>query len=130
MSVQNQGFFASVFSSVFATAHAEEEDKANDQQVAASGPESEEEEDKEDAPAAEEEEEEEEDEEPVDVMPEIRAQCEATPECAPAKKHFEHCEKKVRGGEGWEHEDCVEELWHLMHCVDACAAPKLWAKLV
>jgi len=30
---------------------------------------------------------------------------------------------------GFKGEDCVEEMFHMMHCVDNCVAPKLWAKL-
>ncbi|KAG2101370.1 Non-heme 11 kDa protein of cytochrome bc1 complex [Suillus discolor] len=43
------------------------------------------------------------------------------------EEHFEHCQEKVQSGQGFKGEDCVEEL--LMHCADACAAPKLFSKL-
>ncbi|BEJ14759.1 hypothetical protein CspHIS471_0405260 [Cutaneotrichosporon sp. HIS471] len=72
--------------------------------------------------------EEEEEEDPEDLAPGIRDDCEAN-ECQDAGKHFKHCAEKVEGGKGWEGEDCVEELFHVMHCVDACAAPKLFKKL-
>jgi ubiquinol-cytochrome c reductase subunit 6 len=29
-----------------------------------------------------------------------------------------HCQEKVEAGKGWHGEDCVEELFHMMHCVD------------
>ncbi|KDQ56124.1 hypothetical protein JAAARDRAFT_59531 [Jaapia argillacea MUCL 33604] len=70
---------------------------------------------------------EEEEEEPEDAAPAIREECEATTKCAPLVKHFQHCQEKVHAGEGFKHEDCVEEL--MMHCVDACAAPTLFSKL-
>ncbi|KAL7414591.1 ubiquinol-cytochrome C reductase hinge domain-containing protein [Mrakia frigida] len=112
----SQGFFASLLEAVMPTAHAESTEVASTED--AEGKE-------EEAPAAEEEEE----EEPEDIYPSIREECAATAACAPAKTHFEHCEKKVRDGKGWEGEDCVEELFHLMHCVDTCAIPQLWKKL-
>jgi len=73
-------------------------------------------------------EEEEEDEEPEDPAPAIRDHCAETT-CAEAKHHFEHCEEKVKSGKGFKGEDCTEELFHLLHCVDSCAAPKIFKKL-
>jgi len=49
--------------------------------------------------------------------PAIRAECEEK-ECAEPAKHFKHCAEKVEAGKGWHGEDCVEELFHMMHCVD------------
>ncbi|KAF9228184.1 hypothetical protein BS17DRAFT_793023 [Gyrodon lividus] len=80
-------------------------------------------------PAAEEEAEkpEEEVEEPEDLHPIIRDECKNSAKCVSLTRHFEHCQEKVSAGEGFKGEDCVEEL--MMHCVDACAAPKLFSKL-
>ncbi|CAG7851062.1 hypothetical protein SIIN_3595_T [Serendipita indica DSM 11827] len=39
----------------------------------------------------------------------------------------EPVDEKVQSGQGFKHEDCVEEI--MMHCVNECAAPKLFAKL-
>ncbi|KAF7357150.1 hypothetical protein MSAN_01309600 [Mycena sanguinolenta] len=91
--------------------------------------------------------------------PKIREECESSSACAPMKHHFEKCQEKVRAGQGYKGEDCVDELCvyvlslpvppsfdstltndlcprrvrscavHLMHCSEACAAPKLFAKL-
>ncbi|KAF8197736.1 ubiquinol-cytochrome C reductase hinge domain-containing protein [Mycena galopus ATCC 62051] len=84
----------------------------------------------EEAPKEEkEEEEEEEEEEPEDEHPKIRAECESSPACAPMKHHFEKCQEKVQAGQGYKGEDCVDEMFHMMHCSEACAAPKLFAKL-
>jgi len=73
--------------------------------------------------------EEEEEDEPEDVMPAIREECSNSGKCAQFTKHFDHCQEKVEAGEGFKGEDCVEEMFHMMHCVDACSAPKLFAKL-
>jgi len=77
------------------------------------------------APAVEAEEE----EEPEDLHPTIREECKASAKCSALTKHFEHCQEKVHSGQGFKGEDCVEELFHMMHCVDEEAAPKLFAKL-
>jgi len=71
----------------------------------------------------------EEEPEPEDVQPIIRDECKASTKCAALTKHFEHCQEKVQSGHGFKGEDCVEELFHMMHCVDACAAPKVFSKL-
>ncbi|TEB05104.1 hypothetical protein FA13DRAFT_1585683, partial [Coprinellus micaceus] len=69
--------------------------------------------------------------------PVVRDECKEK-KCAKLAKHFEHCQEKVQGGEGFKGEDCVEELYvvlpiprdfHMMHCIDDCAAPKLFEKL-
>ncbi|KAI5453015.1 ubiquinol--cytochrome-c reductase subunit 6 [Naganishia albida] len=73
---------------------------------------------------------EEEEEEPEDIAPQIREECKNSKECAPAAHHFQACADKVEAGKGWQGEDCVEELFHMMHCVDACAAPRLFKRLV
>jgi hypothetical protein len=49
--------------------------------------------------------------------PAIRADCEQN-ECSEPAKHFKHCSEKIEAGKGWHGEDCVEELFHMMHCVD------------
>jgi len=69
------------------------------------------------------------DEEPEDLHPILRDECKASAKCAALTKHFEHCQEKVHSGQGFKGEDCVEELFHMMHCVEAETAPKLFAKL-
>ncbi|KAF9150245.1 ubiquinol--cytochrome-c reductase subunit 6 [Linnemannia schmuckeri] len=71
--------------------------------------------------------EEEEEEEPEDIKPEIEEACGETSACAPLKHHLEECTKRVEGGA---HEDCIEELYHFLHCVNECAVPKYFNKLV
>ncbi|KAG7441276.1 uncharacterized protein BT62DRAFT_937309 [Guyanagaster necrorhizus] len=104
----------SFFSSFIPTAHCDSEDKPEETPV-------------EEAQPQEEEEEEEEEEEPEDIHPIIREECKESSKCSALAKHFEHCQEKVSKGEGSKGEECVEEL--MMHCVDECAAPKLFAKL-
>ncbi|KIY53061.1 Non-heme 11 kDa protein of cytochrome bc1 complex [Fistulina hepatica ATCC 64428] len=69
----------------------------------------------------------EEEEEPEDVHPAIREECKQSAKCRELTQHFEHCQERVESGGGFKGEDCVEEL--MMHCVDECAAPKLFSKL-
>ncbi|RMD44125.1 hypothetical protein DV735_g1016, partial [Chaetothyriales sp. CBS 134920] len=57
-----------------------------------------------------------------------------TTECHSVKHHFDECVERVTAQhEDPEYkgpkEDCVEEFFHLQHCVTACAAPKLWKAL-
>ncbi|KAL4266499.1 UQCRH/QCR6 family protein [Pleurotus pulmonarius] len=90
---------ADFFSSIFTTVHADEEKPADAEKQVAVN--SEEQAESSETPAEEEEE-----EEPEDALPELREQCQ-TGQC----------------------EDCVEEMYVMMHCVDACVAPKLFSKL-
>ncbi|CAG8904907.1 unnamed protein product [Penicillium egyptiacum] len=83
---------------------------------------------------AEEEEEEEEEEEPEDIKPKLEEECAHSAVCAPYKHHYDECVERVTRQEEDEDfkgpkEDCVEEFFHLTHCVTACAAPKLWREL-
>ncbi|KAJ1649911.1 ubiquinol--cytochrome-c reductase subunit 6 [Dispira simplex] len=70
--------------------------------------------------------EEEEEEEAEDLMPAIQEACGETPACLPFKKHLEECTARVEDGSD---ESCVEEFFHFQHCVDGCAAPKVFATL-
>ncbi|EJD04743.1 Non-heme protein of cytochrome bc1 complex [Fomitiporia mediterranea MF3/22] len=74
--------------------------------------------------------EEDEEEEPEDPMVTLREECKESGACVKFSQHFEHCREKVEAGQGFKGEDCVEEMFHMMHCVDNCVAPKLFAKLV
>ncbi|KAL1406052.1 Cytochrome b-c1 complex subunit 6, mitochondrial [Vanrija albida] len=126
MAAEDSTSLFSTFTSFFLpTAHAEEPSPEAAEEVPAEEPEAEAEEEAAEEPA---EEEEDEDEDPEDQAPAVREDCEAN-ECKDAAKHFKHCADKIEAGKGWHGEDCVEELFHVMHCVDACAAPKLFKKL-
>ncbi|KAJ7237025.1 hypothetical protein B0H12DRAFT_1026541 [Mycena haematopus] len=113
----------SFLSSFFPTTHADsaEEKPASDTEQPAEDASAEE------PPKEEKEDEAEEEEEPEDEHPKIRAECESSPACAPLKHHFEKCQEKVQAGQGYKGEDCVDEI--MMHCSEACAAPKLFSKL-
>ncbi|ORY88739.1 ubiquinol-cytochrome C reductase hinge domain-containing protein [Leucosporidium creatinivorum] len=114
--------FSSAFEAILPTAHAEEAQEVAEVEAPEAS------EDKEEEGEAEEEEEEE--EEPEDPAPAIREACAESKECHAVKHHFEECAARVASGKVLiENEDCVEELFHLMHCVDACAAPKVFAQL-
>jgi hypothetical protein len=45
------------------------------------------------------------------LHPVIREECKESSKCASLAKHFEHCQEKVHAGQGFKHEDCVEELY-------------------
>ncbi|KAL3423639.1 ubiquinol-cytochrome c reductase complex subunit [Phlyctema vagabunda] len=82
----------------------------------------------------EEEEEEEEEEELEDPQEKITEECKESSACRPAKHHFDECVERVTAAQDDEdnkapNEDCVEEFFHLAHCANQCAAPKLWAAL-
>lgn len=71
----------------------------------------------------------EEEEEPEDIHPQLREEAQESAKCKAATQHFLHCQEKVQSGKGFKHEDCVEEMFHMMHCTDNEVAPKLFAKL-
>ncbi|KAF9529940.1 ubiquinol-cytochrome C reductase hinge domain-containing protein [Crepidotus variabilis] len=108
----------SFLSSFISTAHADSEEPESRPPAETTSEEPKEQEAKE---------EEEEEDEPEDTHPALREDCKQSGKCAALTKHFEHCQEKVQGGEGFKGEDCVEEF--MMHCVDNCAAPKLFATL-
>ncbi|GAA5852618.1 hypothetical protein JCM8547_002566 [Rhodosporidiobolus lusitaniae] len=71
-----------------------------------------------------------EDEEVEDQAIAIREACGQTKVCKPFLHHLEECGERLAEGKTMvENETCVEELFHYMHCVDACAAPKIFAAL-
>ncbi|GAA5840794.1 hypothetical protein JCM9279_001223 [Rhodotorula babjevae] len=74
--------------------------------------------------------EDEEEEEVPDQGDEIREACGNTKVCKEFKHHFEECGERVAAGNTIiDGETCVEELFHYMHCVEDCAAPKIFAAL-
>ncbi|KAI9431171.1 Non-heme 11 kDa protein of cytochrome bc1 complex, partial [Lactarius indigo] len=70
-----------------------------------------------------------EEEDPEDIHPQMREEAQESSKCKAAAQHFAHCQEKVQSGKGFKHEDCVEEMFHMMHCTDNELAPKLFAKL-
>ncbi|KAK9485693.1 ubiquinol-cytochrome C reductase hinge domain-containing protein [Lipomyces starkeyi] len=84
----------------------------------------------------EENDEEEEEEEPEDIMPKIQTKCANSSLCHEYKHHFDECVERVTKASeepGYEDldykEDCVEEFFHLSHCVNECTAPTLFRAL-
>lgn len=78
----------------------------------------------------------EDEEEVVDPLDELRDECSKTAQCVPFVHHFDHCVERVQKEQEdpdyahKEHkEDCVEEFFHLQHCINDCAAPRLFHKL-
>lgn len=83
-----------------------------------------------------EDEEDEDEEETVDPLDTLREECTNTDTCKPHLHHFEECIERVtkeQEEEGYDQkpykEDCVEEFFHLQHCVNDCVAPRLFNKL-
>lgn len=44
------------------------------------------------------------------IHPQLREECQESAKCKPLTQHFLHCQEKVQAGEGFPHEDCVEEM--------------------
>ncbi|KAI5970375.1 QCR6 [Candida margitis] len=106
------------------------EENVEDEEVEAEGGDDDDEEDDEDD---EDDEDEEENEDPLDKL---REECVQTTACKPFDHHFHECIERVTKEQeepGYEHkhykEDCVEEFFHLQHCVNDCVAPRLFHKL-
>ncbi|BGP46927.1 Cytochrome b-c1 complex subunit 6, mitochondrial [Rhodotorula kratochvilovae] len=71
-----------------------------------------------------------EEEEVPDQGDEIREACGNTKVCKEFKHHLEECGERLAAGKTIiDNETCVEELFHYMHCVEDCAAPKIFAAL-
>lgn len=109
------------------TTQEEEQDTPEESEVA---------EEEEEEVEEEEEDEEEDEEELKDPLDELREECAKSHACEPYVHHFHECVERVTAEmeeEDYEHkaykEDCVEEFFHLQHCINDCAAPKLFYKL-
>lgn len=82
------------------------------------------------------EEDEDDEDELTDPLETLREECQNTTACKPFVHHFDECVERVTKEmeeEDYEHkaykEDCVEEYFHLQHCINDCVAPKLFYKL-
>lgn len=105
--------------------------EAEDEEAAVD--EAEEENEDEDEDEDEDDDDEEEEKDPLDVM---REECEKSAPCHEPLHHFHECVERVTKEmeeEDYAHkhykEDCVEEFFHLQHCINDCVAPKLFYKL-
>lgn len=72
----------------------------------------------------------------VDSLDTLTEECRNTAACKPFIHHFDHCVERVTAEmeeEDYAHkhykEDCVEEFFHLQHCINDCVAPRLFHKL-
>ncbi|GMG53561.1 unnamed protein product [Ambrosiozyma monospora] len=66
----------------------------------------------------------------------LRKECAQTKDCSHYVHHYQSCVERVTKEMEEEDyatkdykEDCVEEFFHLQHCINECAAPKLFSKL-
>ncbi|KAL3895329.1 MAG: hypothetical protein SGCHY_004766 [Lobulomycetales sp.] len=64
-----------------------------------------------------------------DPYPTIRQECQEH-HCPAYAVKLNECSERVSQAAGSTEETCVEEFFDLMECVDHCAAPKLFEKLV
>ncbi|CAG8972948.1 hypothetical protein HYALB_00001368 [Hymenoscyphus albidus] len=121
------GFFSDLMEAVTPWAEVEAEAPAKEEEEeGVKDSRDEESEDKEE----EEVEEEEEEEEMVDPKEKFEAECRESKGCSSYKHHFDECVERVTGkSDDGPKEDCVEEFFHLAHCANACAAPKVFAAL-
>ncbi|KGR12792.1 ubiquinol-cytochrome c reductase subunit 6 [Candida albicans P78048] len=132
-------FFRDLLESVVPTAYAEEPvedveveqpEDAPEEEVSEETVEEEEEDDEDD------DEDEEEEEETADPLDTLREECTKTAACKPFDHHFHECIERVTKEQeepDYEHkhykEDCIEEFFHLQHCVNDCVAPRLFNRL-
>ncbi|KAK9329722.1 ubiquinol-cytochrome C reductase hinge domain-containing protein [Lipomyces starkeyi] len=136
-----RNFITEFFEAIVPAVKAEEPEE-DDESFSEDGPAADEEavEDTESENEVEEEEEEndeeEEEEEPEDIMPKIQTKCANSSLCHEYKHHFDDCVERVTKASeepGYEDlddkEDCVEEFFHLSHCVNECTAPTLFRAL-
>ncbi|GAA5833583.1 hypothetical protein JCM5353_000838 [Sporobolomyces roseus] len=127
--------FSSFFESILPTVYADEQPASSSDAVEAKSDVNQVKEEKENEHTIEDHieetaEEEEEEEEVEDQAEAIREACGQTKVCANFKHHFEECGERLAAGKTIvDGETCVEELFHYMHCVDDCAAPKIFAAL-
>ncbi|GMM36598.1 ubiquinol--cytochrome-c reductase subunit 6 [Saccharomycopsis crataegensis] len=127
-------FLASVLPTVSYADSEEEEEEEQPVEVVEVEVEVEEEEEEEEED--EEDEDDEDEEEAEDPLDKLRAECTTTSECAKYVHHYQECVERVtkeQEEEGYAEksykEDCIEEFFHLQHCINDCAAPKLFYKL-
>ncbi|KAI8866915.1 hypothetical protein GQ42DRAFT_127527, partial [Ramicandelaber brevisporus] len=57
----------------------------------------------------------------------LLTECAESAKCQPAVHHLESCTKRVEDGSP---ENCVEEVFHMLHCINECGSKTLFSKLV
>ncbi|ELU06456.1 hypothetical protein CAPTEDRAFT_228304 [Capitella teleta] len=75
-----------------------------------------------------EEEEEEEEEDIVDPHDTLRENCRGEDKCMQLKEVMESCNDRVNSKSNTS-ENCMQELYDFVHCVDTCASKSLFPKL-
>merc|ERR1711942_123448 len=78
---------------------------------------------------AEDDEEEEDEEDLVDPAVEIKESCADSSACIKYKTRLDECNERVSSKSGETEETCMEEILDFYHCMDHCAADKIFAKL-
>jgi len=76
----------------------------------------------------EEEEEEEDEEDIVDPRDAIVESCQNSHHCEPLKSLLDECNERVNSRSKTE-EQCTQELFDFIHCVDHCSHEKIFAKV-
>ena len=73
-----------------------------------------------------EEEEEEEEEDLVDPREDMKERCSRSADCKPLRTELNKCNQRLEDGDLlFEGENCTEELFNFLHCVDHCIAPQI-----
>ena len=62
------------------------------------------------------------------LQDEIKESCRSSAKCQGYVSTFDKCSERV-GSRGDDEESCEEELFDLVHCVDACVAKEIFSKL-
>ena len=78
---------------------------------------------------AEDDDEEEDEEDLVDPAVEIKESCADSSACIKYKTRLDECNERVSSKSGETEETCMEEILDFYHCMDHCAADKIFAKL-
>merc|ERR1711976_216700 len=76
----------------------------------------------------EEEEEDEDEEDLVDPQDVLKEECSQKSECVALQEELNRCNERVAGKSNTT-EDCAQELYDFVHCVDHCVAHTLFSKL-
>lgn len=139
-------FFEDLLASVLPTVSYADSEEEEEEQVEESSEESQESEEGSSEDAEEggdddeddedEDEDDEDEEEEADPYDKLRDECSKTGECVKYVHHYQECVERVTKSQedpGYAElaykEDCVEEFFHLQHCLNDCAAPRLFYKL-
>ena len=65
----------------------------------------------------------------VDSKPQIEEDCKKA-KCVKYVKAYDECVDRIRSGKvHHEGANCTGQYFDLWHCIDACAAPKIFAKI-